>query len=45
MLPEVESATLNTIGDGLRRSAQRFANKEAIIFSSAAGLTNSSIAR
>lgn len=32
MLPEVEIATLNTIGDGLRRSAKRFANKEAIIF-------------
>jgi len=32
MLPEVEIATLNTIGDGLRRAAQRFADKEAIIF-------------
>jgi len=32
MLPEVEIATLNTIGDGLRRSAKRFSNKEAIIF-------------
>lgn len=32
MLPEVEIATLNTIGDGLRRSAKRFVNKEAIIF-------------
>ena len=32
MLPEVEIATLNTIGDGLRRAAQRFADKEAVIF-------------
>ena len=32
MLPEVEIATLNTIGDGLRRSAKRFANKDAILF-------------
>jgi len=32
MLPEVEIATLNTIGDGLRRSAKRFADKEALIF-------------
>lgn len=32
MLPEVQAATLNTIGDGLRRAAKRFSNKEAIIF-------------
>ncbi len=32
MLPEVEVAIQNTIGDGLRRAAKRFANKEAIIF-------------
>jgi fatty-acyl-CoA synthase len=32
MLPEVEIATLNTIGDGLRRSAKRFADKDAILF-------------
>lgn len=32
MLSEVNSALSNTIGDGLRRSAQRNANSEALIF-------------
>lgn len=32
LLPIIQTATGNTIGDGLTRSVMRFANKEAIIF-------------
>lgn len=32
MLSDIQTATVNTIGDGLRRAAKRFAAKEAIIF-------------
>ncbi|MCO4759637.1 MAG: AMP-binding protein, partial [Oceanospirillaceae bacterium] len=34
MLPEVEIATVNTIGDGLRRAAQRYADQDALLFQS-----------
>ena len=34
MLPEVEIATANTIGDGLRRAAKRYANQDALLFQS-----------
>lgn len=32
MLPDVEIASRNTIGDGLRRVAKRYPNKEALLF-------------
>lgn len=32
MLPEVEIASQNTIGDGLRRAAKRHAQREALVF-------------
>lgn len=34
MLAEVERASTNTVGDGLRRVAKRYANKDALLFQS-----------